>query len=479
MTAARLGLAVALACVSCAAAVAPARAQWRGEDSDTSRVTPDTLAAHAHADSVARPAGADTSRTPLERFLGGLADSTDRRFGAIAAPLDTSGFAAVLATANLDSLERAQRRVPRGWNPWWRFDRTVGDQAGLTASLGGMGRRGQLGGSLGYGFSSREWFGRGEVRKLWGPPEGGTHWVVVAGAGREVGTLDRDRDPTLLVALGAFLHGADWQSYLRRDGGRISLERESPTLRVRVGARSELESPRTTATEWNLAGDPLQVVENTPARLARVRELGALGTWRLPWSAWWVEAGVRHAMKTLGGDAAYTRTRAALAGKLGLGHLATLVPQATYGRAEGDLEPQNGFWLGGPTTLRSIPPDSRIGRRSAFGRLELFGAPDLLEVAHIPHSPLFAVYAAAQIASGAVWGDDPLGGPSTPGHAWPDPAAWYSETGFSLMYRPGLPEPEGFLRFDWATGLGPDSNHSRWSIQFSTPLDQLRPPMVR
>ena len=206
MTAARLGLAVALACVSCAAAVAPARAQWRGEDSDTSRVTPDTLAAHAHADSVAGPARADTSRTPLERFLGGLADSTDRRFGVIAAPLDTSGFAAVLATANLDSLERAQRRVPRGWNPWWRFDRTVGDQAGLTASLGGMGRRGQLGGSLGYGFSSREWFGRGEVRKLWGPPEGGTHWVLVAGAGREVGTLDRDRDPTLLVALGAFLH---------------------------------------------------------------------------------------------------------------------------------------------------------------------------------------------------------------------------------------------------------------------------------
>jgi hypothetical protein len=367
--------------------------------------------------------------------------------------------------------------MARGWNPWWRFDRTVGQQAGLTASLGRMGRTGQIGGSLGYGFSSKEWFGRGELRKRWGPPDEGTHWTLVGGAGREVGTLDRDRDPTLLVALGAFLHGADWQSYLRRDGGRISLERESPTLRVRVGARSELESPRSTVTEWNLTGDPLEVVENTPARLAHVRELGALGTWRLPWSAWWVEVGARHAIKTLGGDIAYTRTRAALAGKLGLGSLATLVPQATYGRTEGDLAPQNGFWLGGSTTLRSIPPDSETGRRRAFGRLELFGAPDLLAVAHIPHSPLLAVYAAAQIASGAVWGDDPLGGPSTPGHAWPDPAAWHSETGFSLMYRPGLPEPEGFLRFDWATGLGPDSHHSRWSIQFSTPLDQLRPPL--
>ncbi|MFI5371704.1 MAG: hypothetical protein ACHQ52_09105 [Candidatus Eisenbacteria bacterium] len=462
-------VAVLAALVAWCVAAPLARAQWRGEDADTTIARRDSLSGPAPRDTVAR--------SPLEHFLGGLADSTDRRFGEIAAPIDTNGFAAAMTGANLDSLARSQRHRVQSVNPWWRFDRTVGDEAGLSASLGAIGRTGQIGGSLGYGFSSEEWFGRGEVRRRWGPPVEGTRWTLIGGAGRAVETLDPDRIPTLLVALGAFLHGADWQSYLRRDGTRVSLERESPTLRLRVAARSELESPRVTATEWNLAGEPLRVVENAAARLSHVREVGTLGTWRLPWSAWWVEAGVRHAMRVLGGDVGYTRTRVALAGKLGIGSWATLVPQATYGRTEGDLTPQNAFWLGGPTTLRSIPNDSQTGQRRAFGRLELFGAPDLLALVHIPHSPLLDVYGAAQVASGAVWGDDPFGGPTRPGHAWPDPSAWQSEAGFSLMYRPGLPDPEGLLRFDWAHGLGPDRDHARWSVQYSMALDQLRPPI--
>jgi hypothetical protein len=43
------------------------------------------------------------------------------------------------------------------------------------------------------------------------------------------------------------------------------------------------------------------------------------------------------------------------------------------------------------------------------------------------------------------------------------------------MYRPGIPSPDGFVRFDWAHGIGAQSGRSRWSMQFSLPFDQLRP----
>ncbi len=459
----RTGVVIAAALV---VALVPgmARAQWRGADAESTVTRPDSAAV-----------------SPLTRYLGGLADSTDRRFGAIAAPADTSGFATVLATADWDSLSRPRHRRRLEWAPWWRFDRTTGHVVGASGSLGSSLRGLQLAGSLGYAASSYEWFGRGELRRRWGGRASGSEarWLASAGAGRAIGLLDSDREPSFLMAFWAAMNGSDWRSYLRRDGASATLERETPTLRLRFGARAELESPRTVATEWNLFGSPLKYDDNIAARLARVNELSALATWRLPWPQWWVEGEARQASDLGRGDMTYTRTRGAVAGKLGLGRWATLVPQAMLGRLEGDLAPQDAFYLGGTYSLRSIPADARTGQRKVFGRLELFGGRDLLALAHIPHGPLLATYGAVQIASGAVWGDDPLGGPSYGGHAWPPREAWLSEAGFSLMFRPGFPSPDGFLRFDYAHGIGADPGRSRWTMQFSLPFDQLAPPLER
>src|SRR5690242_20482914 len=119
---------LALLCVAAIAlAPRPACAMWAGADAETTATRPDTLRAAADT------SGAVTDTlgvSPLSRYLGGLADSTDRRFGAIAAPIDTGGFAGMLASANWDSLERAHRRPYRLVAPWWRFDRTTGHVLG-------------------------------------------------------------------------------------------------------------------------------------------------------------------------------------------------------------------------------------------------------------------------------------------------------------------------------------------------------------
>ena len=92
----------------------------------------------------------------------------------------------------------------------------------------------------------------------------------------------------------------------------------------------------------------------------------------------------------------------------------------------------------------------------------------------MPHPAFVVVQGGLFAASGAVWGRDPYGGPLLPGDALPEREAWLSEAGVSLLYRPGLPEPRGFMRIDYARGVG-QNHESKFTIHYTVPLDLLHP----
>jgi len=140
----------------------------------------------------------------------------------------------------------------------------------------------------------------------------------------------------------------------------------------------------------------------------------------------------------------------------------------------GEPVPQAAFYLGGSRTLKSLQGGDRGGTGMALAKLELHELPDLLEVMHIPHPAMLPVQASLFVASGAVWGADPYGGPARPGVDWPNRQEFLHEAGVSIIYRPGIPDPSAFMQFGWAWQLGPGAAGPRFSISYTHGVDLVR-----
>jgi hypothetical protein len=433
---------------------------------------------------LAGPAhGADApADTTLHRYLGGLADSTDAYFGITGAAPDTAAFDSLLAAA-LGDPEGHRRRMNRTQftpGPWLGFNRVLGPLWG--GSLG-VSRRslGTLEGKLGYAEGTEEWMGGGEYRLAWSARPRAARgyalepqWRIAVRGGRFQGVMDPDRRESLIAVARALVWGTDRQHYLRRDGVRASLTRESGLLRVVLDARDELESPQDVTATWNLYGRDPAVTFNLPARLARVRELGAEASLRLGTAPAWVEFESRWSDDAWGSDLTYTRLRAAVAADVPVGGVLAVIPQATWGRLDGRDIPQASFFLGGATSLRSVPSWSIGGTRKALARLDVLTSPRLFEPLHLPEQLPIQLGVFGGI--GAAWGEDPYGGPGSPEDEWPERHEWLSEAGGSLLYRPGIPDPRGFIRFDWAWPIGPDDRAGRFTVYYSRAIDLLRVP---
>lgn len=419
-------------------------------------------------------------------YLRALADSTDRYFGESAAPVDTAGLDSALAYGLTHPPKRARRDWKPSIGPWFSFDRVDGALWGGSLGWGEQAGIGNLSGRYGYaaGPNDERWAAR--YRKTWDPehrPRNDNRsrrrsetprWTLDAMGGRLTTTLDPDHRSSFFRLARALLNGSDRDHYYLREGGRASLEAETGSWRAGLAYRNQLESPLVTTTTWDLLRRPLAIVSNQPAARGRAGEIsGDLGA---RWPRWGihVEGSVATAADALGSDFTYTRSRVAIGAERPLGSLFSLVPQLEYGRLTGDAVPQASFFLGGSHALRSLEGESVGGTVKALARLDLFFPHDLLRLAHIPHPALFPIEAGAFSGLGAVSGADPYGGPPISGSSWPDRAAWHSEAGIGLLWRPGIPDPLKSLRFDCAWRLGAD--HGRhFSIAYSAPLDLFRP----
>lgn len=428
---------------------------------------------------TARPAHAQAPDTTLGDFFRGLADSTDRYFGSSAAPLDTVGLDSTLAYRITQSDprrgERPRSRFELSPSPWLGFNRVDGALWGGGLGIGRAEALGILSGRLGYAAGPNDWLGGAEYRRRLGLRRAGGGWSLRAFAGRLTAIMDPERHSRWLATARALVSGGDRSHYLRRDGVRATLERETATWRLGVGYRDELETPLATTTTWNLRDAVPALVGNLAAVGGRVREAHLLATARVPGLPLQAELGYRTSLEALGSAFDYRRLRVAVGGDVPVGRFVSLVPQAVYGRLDGDAVPQASFFIGGSHSLRSLPSGLAGGTSTAYAHADLIGAADLARPFRISHLPAVPVQAGLFVATGAVWGRDPYGGPGAPGGDWPGPEAWLSEVGASLLCRPGLPEPEGFVRLDVAWPLGRGERDRRFAISYTRALDVLNP----
>lgn len=426
----------------------------------------------ALAPAAARAADAPPDTT-LDQYLGRMADSTDVYFGPAAAPVDTAGLDSAL-TWGLAHPQAAGRTPLRPrFGPWFHFNRVDGPVYGASATVGLAEETGRLAGSIGWAAGPGLVLGAGRFQRA--VERGGTRWLLDLTGGRFTASMNRDDPADALTVLQAFVTGSDRSHYLRHDGVRVSLARETPVLRAEVAYRDMLESPRAVTATWTAFGGRADLDTNLAAAWGRVREVAFDVGAKLPRHGLYAEASYATSGRALGSDFEYRRTRLAAGLDLPLARVASLVPQVIYGRLSGRMVPQAAFYLGGSGTLRSLDHDAVGGTGLALARVEVIGASDVLAAAHVPHPEMLSLQLGAFAASGAVWGDDPYGGPGAAGVDWPRRAGWRSEAGLSLLYRPGLPEPESLIRLNVAWPIGPGAHETRWSLGYTRALDLLHP----
>ncbi|MBI1799309.1 MAG: hypothetical protein HYR73_06445 [Candidatus Eisenbacteria bacterium] len=422
------------------------------------------------------PAPAAATDTTLDRFFGGLSDSTDRYFGGTTSQVDTTG---------LDSSRAANLALPPGhgprrplrldWGPAFRFNRVDGPAYGATLGLRSARTRVRIDSRLEYAAGPNRWQGGAGFRRMWGDEE--HRWTLEAWGGRETAVVDRTHESSAadpLATVRALGFGTDARLYLRHDGFRAGLSRASGAWRAAAEWRDELESPLDVTATWNLANRALDVPGNIPAQSGRTHEALFSFVGRAPRLPLQGEIEYRTSRRALGSDFEYRMTRAALGADITLGRWSALVPQAIYGRLTGDALPQESFYLGGVSALTTRIGEAVGGSRLALGRIDWIGTRDLLALAHIPHPALLPIQGAVFAASGAVWGTDPYGGASRAGGAWPE-EAWISEAGLSLIWQPGFPDPTSLGRINVAWPVGSATGSPRVTLTFSRALFLLAP----
>jgi hypothetical protein len=415
------------------------------------------------------PAPADSA---FHEFLRQLSDSTSDYFGRSAQPIDTTGLDSVLAR-RLAGIDPTRPFPMPSVLPDFRFNRVDGPVYGLAVNMGERRWMGEASAHVDYAAGPNEWLWRTRYEKAFG--RRGREWEIDALGGVMTMSMDRERESRRLATLRALVFGTDSQNYLRQEGWTLAVRRVHPVATVGVRYRDNVDKPLQTTASWNLLDNDLRRFDNLQATYGRAHEFEfavvADAHPLLP-----VHAEVIHQTSgdAIGSDFETRRTRVAVSGDIGVGRSWSFVPQAAYGRLNGDPIPQAAFFIGGSRSMRSLSTGDRAGTAFSFGRLELIGTRDILEVLRIPHPAFLPLQLDLFTGVGAVWGDDPYGGPPRGGVDWPDEEHWVSEAGFAIVYQPGFPDPLMLLRMTYAVPLGPEREANRFSITLSSALDALR-----
>ncbi|MEO5987932.1 MAG: hypothetical protein ABIU54_11120 [Candidatus Eisenbacteria bacterium] len=426
---------------------------------------------------VSAHAEAAPSDSLLEGYMRRMTDSTSGYFGVTAQLPDTTGLDSML-TVGLSEPPGVSRRTRRANRlaptPAIGFNRVDGWQLGGELGTGASRGFGRVNAKLQYTLGQKDFLGGGRYLHRWTDRGRDAAWSFDLWGGRATEAFDRDHHEALLTSVRAIVSGADRQQYLRRDGVRGLLVRETASGRLSLAYRDQLESSRPTSTTWNLLGRELALVPNGPAGFGRAREAAIEGDFQVPKLPLRLQLQHWTAGRATNSGFTYRRTRIALGGDVGLTRHIAVAPQLEWGRLRGEALPQEAFYLGGSSSLRSLERNELHGAGKAFGRVDALLMDDVLQLLRIPHPDMFPLQIGAFLGSGAVWGGEAFsGGPGTR-RDFPRADEWLSEAGVSVLYRPGVPDPEIYLRIDYVMPLGPDSGREAGiAVSFQRTLNLL------
>ena len=419
-----------------------------------------------------------TASDPFDDFLRDLADSTDEAFGATTAEFDTTG---------LDSLEWAGGLGPRRSRddgkprilPVSRFHRAEGSVLGARTVWNARGL-GRIEAEGAYGFAMKA--GRYDFawrRTLWSDdrarraPRGGGRAARVGSRvdlelayGRETVPFAPEHAQPFSSTLGAVATGRDRQSFFERRGFTVELSFRIPGGRAYAGYRDARERAMSRETRFTLIGADALVPGVTPADPDRYRE--GFGGWIYEREDW--DAGA--AIEARIADARW-RLRGVMAKGLRLGRWVKAHAQVEAGAASTDAPRQRRFELGGPMAVPSLGYGIGGGDHLLVGKLELVEGHDFLRALHLPHPDILVLQPSVFVQGGAVWDE---AGRRNVVFASVPANAWKGSAGFALVYRPGLPDPETFWRFQTAWPVGRDSGVARFSLAIGRPFDLLPRP---
>jgi hypothetical protein len=416
----------------------------------------------------------------LHAYVRTLSDTTDAWFGVSVAPLDTAGLDSALGAGlakprkrHAGAGEERQHGVRFGWSPALGFNRADGAQLGLDAALRTP-LPGRLTGRAQYTTGTHDVLGEGAWGASWPVGRLRSRVAFRAAVGRSTDPFDRDHYDPWFSTLGALLYGSDRHQYLRRDGfaARVRLGGEDDY--ARLGWRDQLESALSYTTSWTLFGGDPTLAYVTPAAFGRARELSLEGDVTIPRTRFRVNAAHWTSDPRMGSDFRYRRSRLTLGGDVSLGRHLALVPQGTYGRLRGNVLPQDVFFLGGASSLRTLERSERAGTGLAFARVDLILVDDLGGLLRLPLPAWLPLQCGMFAATGSTWGSDATGGTAAPTlRDWPRRAEWLSEAGGGLAWRPGLPDPLAALRFEYAVPIGADARKAKFTLAFQRPVNLL------
>ena len=426
--------------------------------------------APAGSAAAARPAAPDTG---LDAYLASLADSTHAFFRGDTLTFDSTGT---------DSLERLYRqhpelgpKQPRGEyddrragsenSPLVRVNRLEGVVSAARAQLNGTGKGpGALSATAGWSFGLHEArYALGWTRAF---GDEDRSLSVHASAYRSTERLDIAQvEPDPLVA-GPRLEPRRDELCFRREGWQARALLRTGWLAVEGRYRDEqahplpypggFDGPLISGTAADRRSTP-----GTVRALGGAVALGAQGTDGL------LKVGFEHA--GMGGAFTFNRVRVDAARLVRVGSLGLLAVQAEWSAADTGAPAQERFYAGGSTALQGYPAGSLAGRQMYLGRAVLLLGSDVLATAHLPHPRWLPLSLALFGETGAA--------PEVPADRGLSPtrprgAAWASDAGVGLWYRPGLPDPGSYLKLSAAVPLGPASDgRVRWTLTWNRLLD--------
>ena len=430
----------------------------------------------AAAQPFARAAGESPDST-FDAYMRGLSDSTDAWFGATATPVDTAGLDSALAAGlalppGRQGRRSGQRGFPIELSPAPGYNRVDAFQLGASAAMGRW-IPGAINGRAQYTTGTQDvigdfgWEGGFRTSRR-------SRATMRAHAGRWTDVADRDSYDPVVTTLASLTFGGDRHQYLRRDGWRASARWVHDRVWGAVSWRDQLESPVPMTTDWALIGDQ-ELDTNFTAAYGRVRELGLSGELPVPGTRFRVQAGHWISAPEIGSAFDYRRSLVATGGDISVGRHFALVPQASYGRLHGAVLPQNPFFFGGAPNVRTLDRNEWSGAGRVFGRLDLMLVDELNQLLHLPLPAWMPLQLGSFIASGAAWGRDPVTNQARlTKRDWPSSSEWLSETGVTLAWRMGIPEPTSSMRFEYTFPIGPDDRNAGYSVVYQQPLHLLR-----
>jgi hypothetical protein len=417
--------------------------------------------------------GGSAADSSLGAYLSSLRDSTHAFFAG-----DTLAF----DTTATDSLDRVFREHPelapkraRGEyddrrqgsenSPLLRLNRLEGLFLGSRLQLHGtQGWPGALSAATGRSFGLHE----GRYALGWTRAFGDEERTLSLhlSAYRSTEYLDaRQVEPEPLMAGPELRARRDEMNY-RREGWRARAVLRTTWLALEGQYRDEQAHPLDYPggfSELLLNGTALdrRSAPGTVRALGAAVALGAQGVDGL------LKAGFEHA--GLGGRFEFNRVRVDAARLFRVGSSGLLALQAEWSAADSGAPAQERFYAGGSTALQGYPVGALAGRQMYLGRATLLLGPDVLASARIPHPKWLPLSLALFAETGAV-PEVPPGGGLSPRKPAGD--AWASDVGVGLWYRPGLPDPFGYLKFSAALPVGPRSDHKvRWTLTWNRLLD--------